>query len=389
YDLEPYDFLRIEGHLGKNYQHVLKTLLLLKSQYRLPIEVIALRSGAYDDSQPVDLSKETARFQDLEALYDVLPEELLSSLAEGVMYLYDIAVADSNLPGGKPQLSLLKTHAPNYRYPLNSVGAWYEKYLKLFETRPYIDVNQDQIDSNAVLTVYCTLFNGTTGLPNANFAHAVSIYYFSKLAEIMPSALDALAYADFENKYQDLLGLVRFFRSDAIENISPDLHSFVPQEDLIDHFDEVLFSCKLDPIRSIHDEYIKRTRELRKKQFLSNFLQQHPGIQHKAGVPLGGTFIIVYHDDTSPPLGGTDIVGKKPAILTETDSANVAAAGVNKMALTDAINRISSNQILATNPDIGLVLGSLTGQLPIFEISPAVHGLTDQAAKIISTAVKE
>ena len=40
-----------------------------------------------------------------------------------------------------------------------------------------------------------------------------------------------------------------------------------------------------------------RIGELKKRQFLSNFLQQHPGIQHKAGVPLGGTFILVYHGE--------------------------------------------------------------------------------------------
>jgi hypothetical protein len=393
-------------------------LLLLKSQYRLPIEVIALRSGAYDDTQPVDLSKESARFQDLEAVYDALREELLSSLAEGARYLYDIPVADSKLPGGKPRLSLLQTYAPNYRYSPGSVGAWYEKYLTLFQSRPYIDVNQNQIDSAAVMTVYCTLFSGTADLPNPNFAQAVSIYYFSKLAEIMPTAIDALAYADFENKYQDLLGLVRFFRSDAISNIPSDLHTFLPQEDLIDHFDQVLFSCKLDPIRSIHDEYVRRIRELRKKQFLSNFLQQHPGIQHKAGVPLGGTFIIVYHDDPSPTPGignatfteftpidfaragdaadlatGNAAVAKM-AFAQETSGVNLglkaqAPAGMNKLALTDAINRITSNQILASNPDISFVLGSLTGQIPIFDVDPRLPGLTEQASKIISTAVNE
>ena len=68
FDLEPYNFLRIEGHLGKDYQNVLTSLLTLKSQYRLPIDIIALRTGAYDDSQPVDLTKESARFEDLESL---------------------------------------------------------------------------------------------------------------------------------------------------------------------------------------------------------------------------------------------------------------------------------------------------------------------------------
>jgi len=46
YDLEPYNFLRIEGHLGKGYQEVMTTLLSKISANRLPIDVLALRSGA-------------------------------------------------------------------------------------------------------------------------------------------------------------------------------------------------------------------------------------------------------------------------------------------------------------------------------------------------------
>ena len=108
YDLEPQNFLRIEGHLGKNYQRVLNTLLLIKSQYRLPIDIIALRTGAYDDSQPVDLSRESARFQDLEVLYDTIREELLSSLAAGIMDLYDVLIPDNTLTEGTPKLPLLQ-----------------------------------------------------------------------------------------------------------------------------------------------------------------------------------------------------------------------------------------------------------------------------------------
>lgn len=420
YDLEPYNFLRIEGDLGKNYQRVLSTLLLLKSQYRLPVEVIALRSGVYDDTQPVELRKESARFQDLEALYDALREELLSSFAEGIRYLYDIHIGGrvlragtqpvrGELPGDIPLHSLLKTHAPNYRYSINSVGDWYEKNLSVIQSKLYIEVNQNLIDSNAVQTVYSRLFNGTTDLPPANYAHAVSIYYFSKLAEILPMALDALAYADFENKYQDLLGMVRFFRSEAIRNISPGLQTFIPQDELIDHFNQVLFSSKLDPIKSVHDEYVRRIRELRKKQFLSNFLQQHPGIQHKAGVPLGGTFIIVYHDKPSVILTPMDNFSANTAELTisKATTAETApemeasgnnfgsainartAASSNRLALIDAINRIGSDRGLASNPDISLVLGSLKGRKPIFDPNLPLHGLNEQASKIISTAVNE
>jgi hypothetical protein len=42
YDLESYNFLRIEGHLGCNYQYAVDKLSNLKKTYCLPIEIIAL-----------------------------------------------------------------------------------------------------------------------------------------------------------------------------------------------------------------------------------------------------------------------------------------------------------------------------------------------------------
>src|SRR5262249_38728562 len=162
------------------------TLLILKSEFRLPIDIIALRTGAYDDSQEIDLTKYAAQFQDLEALYDTLREELLSSLAEGAMDFYDVPVAGSTVPGGTPKLPLLKRYAPIYRYPAGSVGAFYEGRLATLQATPYIDINQTLISDPAfateVLKVYCTLFQGVTNLPGNNYAHVTSVFYFSKLA---------------------------------------------------------------------------------------------------------------------------------------------------------------------------------------------------------------
>jgi len=413
FDIEPYNFLRIEGHLGKRYQGVLSTLLQLASQYRLPIDVIALRTGPYDDSQPVDLTKESARFQDLETLYDSLREELLSSLAAGAMDLYDASVPNSKLPGGTPTLPLLKRYAPNYRYPAASVGASYEAHLQGFQNTPYIDVDQRLISdpsfSNEVLRVYCTLFTGVNDIPAQNFAQVVCIYYFTRLSEILPAALDALAYADFENKYQDLVALARYFRSDAMANVPADLKAFVPKEELVDEFDQVLFNCKLEPIKAVHDEYARRLGGLKKRQFLSNFLQQHAGIQHKAGAPLGGTFIIVYHQDPAPPLQDNGRVIINTAIFADRFAERLENAGdrasdamsisrmadlaartdIKELALTDAIARISSNRNLAENADIHLLIGSLTGRIPMFGDKAPKLDVDDPASKVIGAAVDE
>jgi hypothetical protein len=402
YDLEPYNFLRVEGHLGKDYQRVLSTMLSLKSDYRLPIDVIALRTGAYDDKQPVDLSRESARFQDLEALYGALREDLMSSLAEGAMELYDAPVAGLQLAGGKPQLPLLQQYAPSYAYPANSVGAWYEQNLNRFETQPYIDVvDPSTIDANTVLTVYCQLFAGATaGMQSTNQPHVVAIYYISKLSEILPTTLDALAYADFAHKYQDLLGLVHFFRSDTINHVSSDLKAFIPQEELIDTCEDILFSCKLDSIKSVHDEYVRRIGDLRQKQFFSSFLALHPGIQHKAGAPLGGTFIVVYHGEPTVPgtkniaLNAFALSGLvvKPVVSAMQPApalraAAAAASDVGNSALIDAIGRIGSSKILSANADVSLLINSLIGKVPIFVSNQPLPGLDDASTKIIAATV--
>ncbi len=368
YNLEPYNFLRIEGHLGKDYQSVLTTLLSLKESNRLPINVIALRTGAFSKNASVDLSKEESYFPDLEALYDTMREELLGTLCEGVMYLYGISTtAESGAADTVPQLPLLKKYAPNFRYAQGTVGAWYEKYWESFKSMPYIDVDQNKIDNDAVLTVYCTLFAGTTAgfteFLSEYWAHAVSIYYLTKLAEVLPESLDLLAYADFENKYQDLMGLIRYFRSDAATKISDQLKQFIPQEDLIDHFDQVLFSCKLAPVKAIHDEYENRIRDVKQKQFLSFFLKKHPGIQHKAGVPLGGTFIIVYHADQSRVIGKGSLA----------DMTNSAFDKSTAKEISKALDSLQSNAHLRDNIDFQLLYKKMTGR-DLDESIPEITG---------------
>ncbi|MFK0089586.1 hypothetical protein ACIQUS_20100 [Pseudomonas sp. NPDC090755] len=385
YDLEPYDFLRIEGHLGKPYQSVLDTLLRLKARYRLPIEILALRTGAFDETAQLAASNKT-RFPDLEALYDVLREELLTNLCEGVRYLYDV-VANVDLPGGTPSHPLLQRRAPQYRYGGSTVGAWYEKYLASFLARPYIDVDQHKTDANAILTVYCALFTGTTGLPNSLYAHVVSIYYMSTLSETLPASLDALAYADFENKCQDLLSLTRYFRSDVSKQVTADLQQFIPQEALIDHFDQVLYGCNLEAIKALHEEYLRRLRELKQQQMLGYFLRQHPGIQHKAGVPLGGTFVLVYHQEANARAFMLDERARAmfDAPLAAGGLKTAAFGTLDSLAVSRALGRIGRNSTLVKDPDVRMVLASLTGEVPEADIRPVTE---DDDDSLISQSVR-
>jgi hypothetical protein len=353
FDLEPYNFLRIEGHLGKSSQAVLSTLLTLRSRYRLPFDVVALQTGSFDEDAPLQPG-DTAQIPELETLYDVLREEILFNLAEGIRNLYMVQ-AETNLPAGVPKHPLLKERLPQFRYEANSLGAWFEKYLTALLSRPYIDVDHTNIDSNAILMVYCSLFTGTTGLTGPFWPHVVAVYYMSKLAEVLPASLTSLTYPDFENKAQDLLGLSRHFRDQEARKVVADLKQFVPSEELIDQFDGVLYGCNLAPVKALHEEYVRRLRDLKQARMLSSFLQKHPGVQHKAGVPMGGTFILVVHQKPARPAGGDNLVADTDRIAIPTRDTGTAHL------VRRALSRISTMSNLAADPDVLALVDGLRG----------------------------
>lgn len=356
FDLEPHNFLRVEGHLGKQYRSVVNTLLTLRTRYRLQIEVVALRTGAFEDDAPLN-DKDSVRLPDLETLFDVLREDVLTTLTEGIRVMYDIA-ADTDLPAGVPKHFLLKQRAPQFTFEANTLGAWYEKYLTAFMARPYIEVDQKQIDTNAIMILYFSILTGVDGLSDEFFVYVVSLYYMTKLAQTLPASLGALAFADFENKCEDLLALTHYFRRQLGSGAALELKHYIPVEALIDHFDRVLNGCNLDAIRALHEELLRRIGELKQQQVLANFLQKHPGIQHKAGVPLGGTFILVYHED-SPQA---DQNGNASDFLVASPVASGRRTGrlpARAEAMRRAVERLGSDNRYAGDADVQILISAL------------------------------
>lgn len=103
-------------------------------------------------------------------------------------------------------------------------------------------------------------------------------------------------YPGFYEVFEDLNELFLMHRL-CISAINPnEMHPIM--EDLIDHFDEINNLFLEDPFTIIHEEVQRRWENSVKELFLSNFLKKHPGIDHNAGVPKGGTFILVYVDNS-------------------------------------------------------------------------------------------
>ncbi len=382
YDLEPYNFLRIEGHLGKNYQGVINTLLTLKSRYRLPVEMVALRTGAFDEHMPADLSRERCRFQDLEALYDTLKAQTTCFLCQELQYFYSLPFESGSriTTPVKARLPLLADCAPEFLVRPQTLGRLFEDYLSGQPGGAVPD-----IDPNIIIN-----FLSSQNVGQSNLIVFYIVIYVSKLYQQFTEELGQLDFPAFRKRYRDLVlvtDAVEREREESAGNLEGSVN-LLRWEELDDRLEAIIYHCRLDAFEALREEYLERVREVKQKQFLSHFLRLHPGIQHKGGVPLGGTFIVVYHQEPEPVPGPVRF--RVPRSLRVSDrpesSDRSECTEIDSTALVDAFTRIGRKPDLAIDPDIRMVLGAFTGRLP--ELGIALPPGTGAGA-IIDAAVEE
>ena len=373
YDYEENSFYRIEGHVGLPYQLAMSNILDQRNANRLPFDVIALRTGR--NSEGVDIPSDIIEcsFQDLEAIYDTLRENLLCQLCHAVQYFYDTVmydekgetVGDRNSGLLTPTLPALQNCAPNYRYRNGTVGEVAEQLLPQLLNVPYANI--DQNNPFAVFGAYffmaALMNNNTENVPAIYAIHLVYIYYIAKLSETLTEDLSGLDLEEFVDRYEDLVSLV-----DTLENFYTNLladnnpenpdQTQVDWDEFQDQLVHLMTICNKEPIQALHEEYQRRLQEIKDKYLLSFFARQHPGIEHKAGVPRGGTFILVYHgEDESKP--SDPIAGRFPL------TGRVTANGESLMGVTLLVAGTSTGTATDIDGSFSLTVYSLPATLRV------------------------
>jgi hypothetical protein len=375
YNFEPFNFFRVEGHLGKNVKSALSTLLALKTRYRLPVEFIALRTGVFDPRMPVDLSKEQCRFEDLEALYDALRDELVSSLGKTLASFYSkkvikpIKLAD----GFRPRL--ISGLGDNYQLQPSTFGALIESY---FANRNIITATATAGARTNTLARLRDVFINESPIIRATASFAEVLLEIKNFLTDRP--LSEFDIAAFEQIYNDLRELNDSIKSDPANGTGE-------WNELFNQLEAVHYANQLESFRSIASEYRRRLLEVKKKQFLGYFAGKNPGLQHKAGVPVGGTFILIYHDDPTPPKRRYELSNGMMAAKENVASAGFSAATTE--AITNAFMRIQTKADEFLDPDIQLIISEFTKGVPLKE-NPGLKGERYFTAdKIISQTVNE
>jgi hypothetical protein len=444
YDLEPFNFLRVEGIAGKPYTHVLRQVKRQIHQYRLPIDIIALTTASYqklkgrfeeDQLLNGDDYKMLCHFQDLESMYDSMRQELLCSWCKELKYYYDFTIKlvnaylkKLNVAGTPSEVELFKQCGDGYTIRTNSFGVLIEhlyregltdENLTLMSFLQAFDINLQDLDQDDVPDVFNNqLATALVALLNF-FKLPLGIIRISSLLTDDLAEFDADAYckasaslAEYAQGLKSLLSLFtggnptskmadtaakkgeesvgaaasekRAFKSDDIQSnqviasmassangILRILAAILMIEDFLDHLDVVIYQCKCSALKSLRNDYEARYQSIARLRHFDFFSAKHPGLQHKAGVPMGGTFIVVYHEGAFEQSG----------VSENEEEFSWSKKGTNQAAFLDSLRRTFPFQSVKPFKQTGIVINELDEP-----IAGAVVQLEGSSKKIITDA---
>ncbi|MEM8525030.1 MAG: hypothetical protein AAGG68_10320 [Bacteroidota bacterium] len=240
------DFLRIEGHIGKDRSAVINTLTNLRSKYNLAFDLVYLKLGETIDEEGFEFDREdlAAEKEEYLKLYSSCREKILENINEienrvnklsSIKDLHPITV----------DFAIVREKIPPEKITAEAENEESGKEVDQFEEfSKYYDLFIEQVKS---------------------LEESIERYN-QESSEVLSN----LPYFDVDHL---LLG----------KNIAQDL--------------KIYFKHYKDLARQI--------TEIKSQHLFHNFASKHHGLEHKGGVPIGGTFVLVYISGNDTNTSGT------------------------------------------------------------------------------------
>ena len=391
YDIEPYNFFRIEGHIGTKYELAFPELIKQKKQHNLPIDIIALNMRT--DEGNITADDLTCFFQDLDSQYNVLISELLCKVHHPVCFISSLPYTVVKKPGGTTSLfndkagAAEKAEEKSLFMRMNEAKAKKKESGEIKKTeetdtaavglsdmlsmvkdkqesgtlnaervvRKKIEVNLFAADEpigyiaevrakgvytrGDFLKKHCSPPSGTIGFeyldrvkkgkvfsnpgnlpssgdPDIVLKYFQDLYFYfvdcadKMFAALLPFDLGELDMDKFQDRYdvfqkacwQTGNTILLFIAVLDAQATKDDETPNQITDDIFDAWISLVASeiqimahlCIDERLQTLKEEYAKRIERLIKHRIFSQYSKDHTGIEHKAGVPKGGTFIIVY-----------------------------------------------------------------------------------------------
>ncbi|SMD41978.1 hypothetical protein SAMN00777080_0514 [Aquiflexum balticum DSM 16537] len=315
YDIERFDAFRIEGHIGINYRIALRELISKKQSFNLPFDVLAL--NAIDLTDILNGRNIKCHIEDLESDYRVMITGIVCQLQQIIAYVGDL----------RPKKTIPETDKVVEAARFNDF--YISRNLADMQKTIRNDVSKNQPISitNAEIIQNLALKNAE---PGDKLADLVSIdvgnfiinhkgfyeyiirqpdlllIFLKQLAEIVKYLLahnlqsfDEEAYGKIWTPYSKTVDKLI---AEAENSENPEIRRYFSKSNY-----ELYFKCPNEKLFALKEEYRQRLEQYHAAVNFNEYFKKHPGMEHKAGVPKGGTFILVYHGAIRPSISQSNL----------------------------------------------------------------------------------
>ncbi len=294
FDIEKNNFFRIEGHIGLPYPQALLNILEQKQVYNLPFNVVAVAAEEFFIT-PLDLQIILACLKNLITEFESL---LIEFLCKVMLCTKRLAAVKYSIAGANA--SALQTDTSNVnaeeflksfqfgnsvykmgdfiRFVNPGEGTMGQAYTDLLQKSQYtnlVDIKDLSCDNLDLNKTYYTGFN----VLNASD----SLFYTllnTKPRELQSSVLET-QFSEFTTQFALLKTQISDGKSQVFSTA------------LLDDCCDCL-QCLYIEILWLLKQIVERIQEYESEMIFANYFKKHPGLEHKAGVPKGGTFVLVY-----------------------------------------------------------------------------------------------
>ena len=369
YNIDTFDFYRIEGHQGKDYQKVLEELDTLKTANGLAFDVKALSVNI--NTSNLNIDDYECEFEDLQVLLKAWTAEQNCILAEVADFFSSFSTAVPGANKREPELEIKRSQLEllndSENFSKGSIRTNIENTEKVekitaketvqptirtnfkvvnvvadnmntsedalgLEMKKAIDANKggsvnDIIASarkNLELKVNTEAWNQEPELKAFVVDKSVELMaYTHVLSQRMPDSLvlvDSVRVRDYKLSLSDLCALVKRLKAGYNSTkLADGLKAFIGL--LINQLSTVCCSGK--KLETLLEEISNRKESILVRLQLSKFVEKHPGLEHKAGVEPGGTFILVYLNKSRTDSAVADVaLEEQLTFLNESKSSS-------------------------------------------------------------------
>lgn len=352
YDIEQYNFFRIEGHIGLKYKEVLSNILEQRLYYNLPFDVVAIAA----DQLPTDTTNlPECNIFDLETNYKLILSEFICKAHTPFCFVTKFPY---------PPLQNLKTTLSS-NATIRSYSAFKTEGVQNIAAS--LSVFAAGYKKGDLMRKYCAPKNGTIGffylqslssngasinpIQQVNQQNPIILLYYyifdfidaiEELTQVLiPATLATLDIANVTIKYKrctqsaTLLAflLAQYFEGQGSDNTELEWLKDLQLDLLVEEFTEITYTCLDERLQTLKDEYNRRVQLYQLQRSFLYYYKKHSGLEHKAGVPKGGTFVLVYHPAPKSSILNNRL-SEAPAVSTGLRSTlNIHAAASDKNAI--------------------------------------------------------